>query len=270
MIVAAGLDEAFARAYALSPDQVFVAGGGQIYAAAWDRLDRLEITEVDAEPVGDVSFPAIGPDWTETARDARHGFAFITFRETFRNSCGSTAVCAALPWRGDQAVVLPNGPRWVDLRKESVPMKEIPLSAKLGAEALGTFWLVFGGCGSAVIAAQVLSGEGDTIQLGIGFLGVALAFGLTVLTGAFAFGHVSGGHFNPAVSIGLAIAKRFEPKLLLPVHRHPVVVAATARRRRAAADRHTASPASTRWRAASPPTATVIARRAATRCWPAS
>jgi dihydrofolate reductase len=79
VIVAAGLDEAFARAYELSPERVFVAGGGQIYAAAWDRLDRLEITEVDAEPVGDVRFPAIGPEWTETARESRHGFAFITF-----------------------------------------------------------------------------------------------------------------------------------------------------------------------------------------------
>nr|AIA15653.1 Dihydrofolate reductase [uncultured bacterium]AIA15760.1 Dihydrofolate reductase [uncultured bacterium] len=81
VIVAADLDEAFARSGELSPERVFVAGGGQIYAAAWDRLDRLEITEVDAEPVGDVRFPTIGPEWTETARESRNGFAFITFEK---------------------------------------------------------------------------------------------------------------------------------------------------------------------------------------------
>lgn len=73
---------------------------------------------------------------------------------------------------------------------------------KWAAEFVGTFWLTFGGCGSAVLAAAFP-------DLGIGFVGVSLAFGLTVLTGAYAFGPVSGGHFNPAVSLGLAAAGRF-------------------------------------------------------------
>ncbi|MDE2363247.1 MAG: aquaporin Z [Hyphomicrobiales bacterium] len=76
------------------------------------------------------------------------------------------------------------------------------MSKKLTAEFLGTFWLTFGGCGSAVLAAAFPN------NLGIGFAGVALAFGLTVLTGAYAFGPISGGHFNPAVSAGLATAGR--------------------------------------------------------------
>jgi aquaporin Z len=83
---------------------------------------------------------------------------------------------------------------------------------RLAAELFGTFWLVLGGCGSAVFAATVVSDSGA--MLGIGFLGVALAFGLTVLTGVYAFGTVSGGHFNPAVTLGAAFARRVEWKAL--------------------------------------------------------
>jgi aquaporin Z len=87
------------------------------------------------------------------------------------------------------------------------------MSKRLAAEFFGTFWLVLGGCGSAVLAAQ-FGGAGN--PLGIGLVGVSLAFGLTVLTMAYAVGHISGGHFNPAVSVGLWAAGRFQGKDLLP------------------------------------------------------
>lgn len=93
-------------------------------------------------------------------------------------------------------------------------MTTSPLYSRLAAELLGTFVLVLGGCGSAVLAASVITD--GSINMGIGYLGVALAFGLTVLVMAFAVGHISGGHFNPAVTLGAVLAGRIDARSVAP------------------------------------------------------
>ncbi len=105
---------------------------------------------------------------------------------------------------------------------ESVPTP----GAKLAAEFLGTFVLVLGGCGSAIFAAKVIAD--DTVNMGIGFLGVALAFGLTVLIMAYAVGHISGGHFNPAVTVGTALAGRTPWKDVAPYIITQIIAASVA------------------------------------------
>lgn len=106
-------------------------------------------------------------------------------------------------------------------------MAKATLTKRCIAEFFGTFWLVMGGCGSAVLAAGFPYGN-EANPLGIGLVGVSLAFGLTVLTMAYAVGHISGGHFNPAVSFGLFAAKRFPGSDLLPYIASQVVGAIAA------------------------------------------
>ena len=128
----------------------------------------------------------------------------------------------------------------------------------MGAEFFGTFWLVLGGCGSAVLAAAFP-------DVGIGLTGVSLAFGLTVVTMAYAVGHISGGHFNPAVTLGLWAGGRFPASEIIHYWVAQVAggIAAAAVLYLIASGKRTS-----RCPAASPPTAMPSIRRAATRCWP--
>ena len=130
---------------------------------------------------------------------------------------------------------------------------------KCVAEAIGTFWLTFAGCGSAVIAAGFP-------QVGIGLLGVSLAFGLTVLTMAYAIGHISGCHLNPAVTVGLAAGGRFPMKDIAPYVVAQVIGASSPPP--SSTPSPAARPTSTSPRAL-PPTATASIRRASTPCSPA-
>jgi aquaporin Z len=102
------------------------------------------------------------------------------------------------------------------------------IQSRLGAEFLGTFVLVLGGTGSAVLAANLIDPNTGSKELGIGILGVSLAFGLTVLVMAYGVGHISGGHFNPAVTIGMVVGKRFEAREAIPYIVTQVVAAIAA------------------------------------------
>ena len=136
------------------------------------------------------------------------------------------------------------------------------MQRSLVAEFLGTFWLVLGGCGSAVLPPASRS-------VGIGLLGVSLAFGLTVLTMAYAIGHISGCHLNPAVTLGLGRGRPLPGRATLVPYIVAQVLGAVAGGGGALPDRERQGRASTSARAASPRTATTRTRRAATRCAPA-